>query len=94
LTIDDFLGDVALHPDVVSSRLTDGEKADLDRPLTIQELDNSIKKAKKNSAPGIDGISNRFISRFWEYYRTPLYKYTLNCYETGTLTDNFRSAKI
>jgi hypothetical protein len=28
MTIDEFLGDVALHPDVVSSRLTDGEKAD------------------------------------------------------------------
>jgi hypothetical protein len=94
LSIEGFLGDVSHHPDVVSSKLREAEKSDLDRPLTIQELDNSIKKAKKNTAPGIDGVSNRFISRFWEFYRVPLYKYAICCFETGTLTDNFRSAKI
>jgi hypothetical protein len=78
----------------VGSKLTETEKSDLDCPLTIQELDKSIKKAKKNTAPGIDGVSNRFISRFWEFYRVPLHKYALRCFETGTLTDNFRSAKI
>jgi hypothetical protein len=93
-TIDDFLGDVAHHPDVVGSKLNDAEKADLERPLTIQELDKSIKKAKKNTAPGIDGVSNRFISRFWEFYRVPLYKYAMCCFNTGSLTENFRSAKI
>jgi hypothetical protein len=93
-SITNFLGDVVHHPDIRGSKLTDAEKADLDRPLTLRELDNSIKKAKKNTSPGIDGISNRFISRFWEFYRVPLFKYAVQCYETGSLTDNFRSAKI
>jgi hypothetical protein len=46
-TIEDFLGEVSHHPDVAGSKLTDVEKADLDRPLTIQELDKSIKKSNK-----------------------------------------------
>jgi hypothetical protein len=50
LTINEFLGEVSHYPDVVSSKLTDAERTDLDRPLSIQELDKSIKKAKKYSA--------------------------------------------
>jgi hypothetical protein len=93
-SIEDFLGEVAQHPDVVGSKLNDAEKAELERPLTLREFDVSIKKAKKNTAPGIDGVSNRFINKFWEFYRVPLFKYAVNCYDTGRLTDNFRSAKI
>jgi hypothetical protein len=94
MTIEEFLGDVAFEEDVINSKLTDAEKNSLDRPLTIEELDNSMRKSKLNSAPGIDGISNRFIRDCWDFFRVPLYKYALKCYEKGELTDNFRSAKI
>jgi hypothetical protein len=89
-----FLGDVAEHPDVVNSKLTENERLDLKRPLSLAELDNSAKRGKPNSAPGIDGMTNKFIMHFWEYYRVPLFKYSLACYDSGSLTDNFRSAKI
>ncbi len=46
-TIVDFLGDVATHPEVILSKVTEEEKNNLDRPLTITELDFSISKAKK-----------------------------------------------
>jgi hypothetical protein len=94
MTIEDFLGDVALEEDVINSKLTEEERTILDRPLTIAELDNSMKNAKINSAPGIDGISNRFIQENWTLFRVPLFKYAIRCYEKGELTDNFRSAKI
>ncbi len=93
-TIEEFLGDVAFEEDVINSKLSEAEKSSLDRPLTIEELDNSMRKAKLNSAPGIDGISNRFIWDCWDLFRVPLFKYTQKCYERGELTDNFRSAKI
>jgi hypothetical protein len=92
--IEDFLGPISNHPEVINSKLNEQEKTDLDRPLTIDEFDKSMQKAKKNTAPGIDGISNRFINTFWEFFRVPLFKFAVNCYELGTLTDNFRSAKI
>jgi exonuclease III len=88
----EFLGEVAVHPDVLCLKLTENEKSDLERPLSLVELDSSAKKGKLNTAPGIDGMTNKFILHFWEYYRTPLYKYTLACYDSGSLTDNFRSA--
>ncbi len=93
LTIEDFLGDV-VYEEVINSKLTMDERTILDRPLTFSELDNSMKKAKINSFPGIDGISNRFIQENWELFRVPLFKYAIKCYEKGVLTDNFRSAKI
>ena len=77
MSIEEFLGDVALEEDVINSKLTEAEKRSLERPLTIEELDNSMRKSKLNSAPGIDGISNRFIQENWELFRVPLFKYAV-----------------
>jgi hypothetical protein len=93
-TIENFLEEVAQHPEVENSKLNEEEKNFLDRPLTIGELDNSVKKCRINSAPVIDGISNRFIKEFWDFFRVPLFKYVSTCYEKGELSLNFRSAKI
>jgi hypothetical protein len=94
LTIENFLGDVAHEEEVINSKISDEEKLLLEAPLTLAELDKSMKKAKLNSSPGIDGISNQFIREFWEFLRVPLFKYTNHCFERGNLTENFRSAKI
>jgi hypothetical protein len=39
-------------------------------------------------------MSNRFIEKNWNLCRVPLFKYTLTCYEKGSLSDNFRSANV
>jgi hypothetical protein len=62
--------------------------------LRLEEFDVAVEQAKLNTSPGIDSISNRFIKRFWNIFRKPLYEYTIHCYGTGRLTDNFRNAKI
>ncbi len=93
--IEHFLGEeLVSHPIVKNSRLTDSEKLTLDAPLTVAELDQSIDKCNVRSAPGIDGYSNMFIKHFWRYFRIPLHKYALCCYDKGLLTTNFRSASI
>jgi len=94
LSIEEFLGEAANHPEVLKSKLNENEKNFLDRPLSIDELDFSVKKVKKNSAPGGDGISNRFILKNWNLLRVPLFKYATTCFEKGTLTNNFRSANV
>jgi hypothetical protein len=78
--IRNFLGTVADHPDVLGSKLTDAEKNELDRELVIQEFDKSVRAVKQSTAPGVDGISNRYITHFWPYFRNPLLKYTVPCY--------------
>ncbi len=94
ISIEDFLGSVSELPEVINSKLSEAEKIDLDRNLEITELDESVLGANLNSAPGIDGISNRFIRHFWKYFRVPLFKLATFCYRTGYLPDTFRSAKI
>jgi hypothetical protein len=93
--IENFLGPDILSPPIVcNSKLTDTERRYLDSQLTIEELDSSLEKCNLRSAPGIDGMSNLFIKKYWQYLRTPLYNYALTCFEKKELTTNFRSASI
>ncbi len=93
-SINHFLGDVAEHPDVLSSKLSPDERDSLERELTIDESDKALNKAKLSSSPGIDTISNRFMKTFWHIFRVPLYEYAKCCYDKGMLTENFRCVKI
>jgi hypothetical protein len=89
-----FLGSVSNHPEVLDSKLNENEKLRLDRPLHITEFDTAITQCNKKSAPGTDGISNKFIEKFWPFLRIPLYQYAQCCYEKGKLTQQFKTAKI
>jgi hypothetical protein len=66
----------------------------MERQLDIAELDKSVLKLNLRSAPGIDGVSNRFIVKFWPFFREPLHSYASTCVEKGALTDTFRTAII
>jgi hypothetical protein len=93
--ISNFLGEnITNHPLVKNSILTPEESEILDRPLLIDELDESVNKCNIRSAPGVDGLSNVFIKKYWMYFRVPLFKYALFCFGSGSLTQNFRSASI
>jgi hypothetical protein len=93
-SIEGFLGDVAEHPEVLASKLSWDEREELEKDLNIAEFDVAIEKAKINTSPGIDSISNRFIKKFWNIFRVPLFDYAKCCYASGILTENFRCAKI
>jgi Reverse transcriptase (RNA-dependent DNA polymerase) len=93
-SITDFLGDVAVHPEVINSKLNNDEKTALDSDILIDEFDKAVTQIKLNSSPGIDGLSNKFIKTYWEFFRTPLFNYTTHCLSEGRLTENFRVAKI
>jgi exonuclease III len=93
--IENFLGpDILQHPVVRDSKLTLQEREDIDSPLTIQELDESLKNCNLKSAAGQDGFSNRLIKKCWKFLRHPLFNYGNFCFQEGTLTHNFRSACI
>jgi hypothetical protein len=63
-SINDFLGPVSGRAEVISSILSETERADLERDLTLAEFDKAVELAKNNTAPGIDSVSNRFIKIF------------------------------
>ena len=93
--INNFLGpEISEHPIVKDCILTKTEKMRLDVKFKIDELDCAIKDANMNSAAGIDGLSTKFISKFWTFFRVPLFKYANCCFRKGSLTDTFKSATI
>ena len=93
--VSDFLGpEICRHPVVLGAKLDENEKNLMEMPLDIAELDESVLKLNLRSAPGIDGVSNRFIVKFWQFFREPLHRYASTCVEKGVLTDTFRTAII
>jgi Reverse transcriptase (RNA-dependent DNA polymerase) len=70
------------------------EKNLLDRPLTIDELDKAVLEGKNNTASGCDGLNNKFIKKFWQLLRVPLFNYATTCINKGILTDTFKGANI
>ncbi len=92
--IENFLGADVLNSNIVrSSKLTVTESSSLEVPLSLEELDLSVKQSK-NSAAGLDGFNNAFIKRFWHIFRYPLFRYSSCVVGKGSLTENFRSALL
>jgi hypothetical protein len=67
--VEDFLGDLVNHSVVRGSILAEDEKEALEADVTVEELDEAVNTCNLNSAPGIDGISNRYhIRKFWPFF--------------------------
>jgi len=93
--ISDFLGpEIVNLPQIRASKLTVEEKGNLDSPLQIEELDRSLKQVNLKSAPGIDGYSYRFIKKFWEFFRVPLFDCAVESLESGSMPESFLTAQI
>ena len=82
--VEGFLGPNICNSDIVrNSRLTREEADSLETRLTLEELDNSLKKANFGLASGLDGFSNILIKKCWHLLRIPLLKYADTCLEKG-----------
>jgi hypothetical protein len=94
-SVEDFLGEeICEHPLVKNSKLSDLEKLGLDADLTLDELTKVLSESNLRSAPGIDGFSNKFISRFWNILKYPFFKCCCESLADGTLIDSFSTAQI
>ena len=91
MSIEDFLGDQISNS---IPKLNENEKILLDSPLTLQELDLSLKNANKRSAPGADGLSNFILDMFWPFLRSPLLKSFNEMIIDGKLKYNFSLVTI
>jgi hypothetical protein len=93
--IENFIGeDVASNLIVTNAKVSIAECYLLKRPLSVEELDYSVEKCNLLSAPGIDGLNNYFIKKFWYLLCIPLLNYATQCFSLEHLTTNFRSASI
>ena len=66
VSIEDFFWEEIINnPGVQGKKLSENEKLLVDRPLTLQELEDSLNSSNFNSALGLDGLSNRTLKAFW-----------------------------
>jgi hypothetical protein len=92
--IEQFLGaEICNNKIVKESKIPANLARELDLPISLTELDESVKQGNK-SAAGMDGLSNCFIKKFWRFLRIPVHRYTTYCINNGSLTHTFRTAKI
>jgi hypothetical protein len=92
--IQEFLGEEIVNSRLVQdSIIPENLSQEFELPISLNELDISAGEGNR-SASGMDGISNCFIKRYWEFLRLPLYRYVTYCHEKGKLTQNFSSASI
>jgi hypothetical protein len=93
--VTEFLGpEVTNHPLVTSNKLPLHLKNEFESRINLGELDRAIEKMRNNSAGGPDGLSVKFVKKFWKFFRVPLCKYLERCMETGELTYTFSTASI
>jgi hypothetical protein len=79
---------------VQNLKLNENEKIRLEQEISREELDLALEGANPSSAAGIDGISTKFIKRYWDIFREPLFKYARTVFAKGNLTRTFRTAII
>ena len=44
----------------------------METPISLEELDKSLKEGNSKSAPGLDGFGMPLIKKIWDYLRHPL----------------------
>ena len=62
----------------------------LERPITIDELDDVVKALKLNKSPGWDGLTTEFYKKFWDVIRPLLYRVYCKAIENFTLPPSQR----
>jgi hypothetical protein len=93
--INNFLGEhITSKEEIRNAKLTAAEREELDQPLSLLELERSMNSANMKSAPGSNGISNKFIRKYWDLLKFALLKYANYAFVEGKLTDSFRTADI
>ena len=71
-------------------QLSEVEVVNLDAPLTLTELKETLLKCAKNKSPGNDGLTQEFYSYFWETISQPLYESYAESMKRGKLSTSQR----
>ncbi len=71
--------------DEIYPTLTDDERAECDKEITVTELTHALSLLNKDSAPGSDGLPPSFYTHFWEKrYKFPFLNVSYNQLKRGS----------
>lgn len=65
LNVEEFYGKLTLH------KVSGENIIELQRPTTLEELDKVIKISLNGKTPGLDGISNKFDKKMFDFWTWP-----------------------
>ena len=74
--------------------ITEQQKQLLDKDITIEELEQAIKKSKLNKAPGPDGFSNKFFKTFCPELIYWIFRAYVNAIKTNSLSQTIKRGTI
>lgn len=80
--------------DEIYPTLTDDERAECDKEITVTELTHALSLLNKDSAPGSDGLPPSFYTHFWEKLQIPFFKCILQSIEKGELPFTLKNGII
>ena len=66
-------------------QLSDEQKKELDKPVTMEELGRALHIMHNNKAPGTDGFPTEFFKIFWKELSIFFYRMVVESYEKGEL---------
>lgn len=93
-TVSDNNEECERYLQVDTRRIQQTDKELLDSDLTLEELEEALKRMKSNKSPGSDGLSVEFYRKFW----TPLKDVFLECineiFKSGQLTEEQKRGVI
>jgi len=95
IKIEDFLTVELSRSERVSARkLTEDEKESIDGPVSMEELEKSLKMSNMNSACGWDGLSYRVLAKFWADIGPIMTEMANESFREGLMTDSFRTGVL
>ena len=76
------------------TKLNQSDSDMLDKPITENDLYESLSDLPNNKTPGSDGLTVEFYKKFWKIIKEPLCDCIKTVYETGELTVDQRRGVI
>ena len=78
-----------------TKKLSNSERDELERPLTMNEISNSLfKRMKTGKSPGNDGLTVEFYRTFWKLLRDPLLRALREAINEGELSPSQKQSVI
>ena len=75
-------------------RLTQSERMEFERPVTMQEIIEALSDCDPSKAPGYDGFNLKCIKKMWSVVGEDFCTYILNFFATGTLHASFNTTWV
>ena len=74
--------------------LSEEERAECEKEITIEELSHALTLLNKDAAPGCDGLPPTFYSQFWGIFQGPFFECVKQSVEEGELPLTLRKGII